>query len=414
MSLRNILMKDKKKREKIYFPTGATLLDLNAGGGKGMGLVSGSFINIIGDSGGGKSLVCTEIEAACHYHFGSKLLKRMDDSENGNTFDTEDLYGYERTEEESLKSDTTQEFDANLGIFLDEIEEDQVGLYIMDSLDGLASNEKMKNAQRRQALLKKGEEIVDEGSYGTEKAKFLSQDLLPCRVSQVEKKDALVVVVSQTREPINGTMFTKKVRNGGKALKFYCHQEWWVSTIRKLMKNGRQYGAIVMVKTGKQRSGRPGRSVFLTLLFDHGVDNIGSNLDFLFDLRSEKDGSILSCAEKILWDVGASEGKVLPWTSSNVKNFLKENDLVKAVQAAREKAEGKPNISMNFTKEWLQEDKKRKELYQKVFGRSETKEELLKRIEEDPKMEKELEKRVIDKWEALEASILSGRKRKYS
>jgi len=113
--------------------------------------------------------------------------------------------------------------------------------------------------------------------------------------------------------------------------------------------DGRQVGAVVEAKITKAKVERPYRTVIYTVIYDYGIDDVASNIDYLFDLRSPKTGEILKRAQAITWDDGVAEM---------------------------------------------------------------TKDELVKYIEEN-KLKKELRRRVLEKWEEAEDALASNRPSKY-
>ena len=58
---------------------------------------------------------------------------------------------------------------------------------------------------------------------------------------------------------------------------------------------------VPVTKTEKSKTKRPFRECTFLVYFDYGIDDIGTSLDFLFDLRG-KDGKLVKAAEKIEWD----------------------------------------------------------------------------------------------------------------
>ena len=88
-------------------------------------------------------------------------------------------------------------------------------------------------------------------------------------------------------------------------------------------------------------------------------------------------------------------------------------ELLKACRSDRRAAEGSGSLTLEWGLKWIEKDPDLKKKFDKEFGSTETRAELIDRISNDPAMEKELEQRVIDKWEAIENEIKIDRKRKY-
>jgi hypothetical protein len=86
------------------------------------------------------------------------------------------------------------------------------------------------------------------------------------------------------------------------------------------------------------------------VIYDYGIDDVASNLDYLFDLRSEKTGDLLKRAQAITWKEGME-----PMDRDSLIKYIEEN-----------------------------------------------------------KLKKELRQRVIDKWESIEDALASKRPDKYA
>lgn len=392
-----------KKKPKIFFEcsTGSDLLDEVVGGGVTKGFPAGNIINIVGDKSTGKTFLACEIIAAVIDVYGKKLKWIYDDAESGFTFDTVKLYGFEIMPEDPkdrFKSQTVEEFYCNYRSFVGSLKDGELGIYIEDTLDGLSSKEQQKRGDKRYSAYRKGKEF-DEGSYQLNKPKYLSQEFFPDASDWTEKKNVLLIIISQTRDKIN-SVFKEQIRAGGKALDFYGHTALWLSVVSKIKRKGRIVGVIIKAKAKKSKTPRPFRECVFPLLFDYGVDNVGANIDYLFDLRGDK-YELLKRAQSIVWD-----GK--EQTRSNLKEFLEKNDKLvlykKEVNSAFKKDE---------LLEWIGEQEDLKKDFEKVFGVSMTREELIEWIETKQK-EGELTKRVLEKWEAVELEIRTQRKSKYS
>lgn len=397
------MAKDKKEK-KIFFPTGCNLLDLVVGGGEGYGYESGHIINVVGDKSSGKSGIAIEQIAATKSVFKEKLKYKYDDAESGFTFNTDDLYGFKIEKE---RSDTVEKWYGNTRQFFESLKKNEIGIYILDSLDGLSSKEMEKRANDRFKAFKKGKEY-DEGSYQVGKAKFLSQEFFPHITGLIEDKKAFLVIISQTRDKI-GSMFKTKTRAGGKALDFYSHTILWLREICKIEKKNRVTGIIIEAYTKKNKTARPFRKCRFIFLFDYGIDNTGSNVDYLFDLRTDT-GLLKKSAEHIQFE---NNKKII-----NIKNmisFLKENKEWCNKYENDDPANGlKGEDKINSIIEWIQKNKDIKKEYDKIFGSTMTRNELINWIEQDENRIKELTKRVREKWEMIEQEIKTKRIKKYS
>jgi hypothetical protein len=211
-------------------------------------------------------------------------------------------------------------------------------------------------------------------------------------------------------------LFGKKyTRAGGKAMDFFAHTCLWLANVSRITKtvqgDERVVGIVVEANTDKSKTARPHRKCRFTFYFDYGIDNIGSNLDYLFNLRG-KDGKLLQASKAIIWD-----GK--PYNLENLKVWLEGKEfagesLLEILREERKKEEGKGQLSLEWTKKWMEQaDDSYKKDFEKEFGTPISRDVLINKISDDPKLEKELEKRVIDKWEGIEKAVKTNRKRKY-
>lgn len=384
-----------------FAPTGSYLLDMIVGGGIGEGYPFGSTVNIVGDSSAGKTLLSCEIIAACHYKFKDKFKWVYDDCESGFTFDTKSLYGFEimpMNVEERVKSDTVEDAYVNVRKFAEGLKKDEFGIYVIDSLDGLASKEANTIADTHYNKAIKGKED-DTGSYRLGKAKYLSQEFFPQLADLLERTNCLLIIISQVRENLNPMSFNKLVRSGGKAMDFYCHTVLWLAAVKKIKRKDRVVGVVVKAKTTKSKTPRPFREGTLIIDFYYGIDDIATNIDFLYDFRTDT-GELIKNASAV-WEYGKEINL------DNLKQFLIDNNLTD-----RYEAEVGSKLKKSEILEWVNTDKDIKDKFSAVFGAEMGRDELIHYIE-DNNLEDELKRRVKEKWESIEASVKTSRKTKY-
>ena len=139
----------------------------------------------------------------------------------------------------------------------------------------------------------------------------------------------------------------------------------------------------------------------------YGIDNIGSNLDYLFDLRDER-GTLKKSANNIAWSANAKTKNL-----TNLKEWLEKNAWTDACKADRKDAEGTASLSLDWILTWAEKDPERKVSFDNEFGEEYSRDELIKLCEDNPEMAKELTDRVRAKWEEHEDSIATKRPSKY-
>jgi RecA/RadA recombinase len=405
--------------KEIFFHTGSDLMDLVVGGGVYDAYPAGRIINIIGDKSSGKTFLVCELVAWAYHNLGKKFKWIYDDCESGFTHDTKAIYGFEIMPEkikDRTKSKNVQDLFCNVSIFLDSLKSNECGMYIVDSLDGLKSKEHEKRIAERIAKFKSEKKGVkskkeEKGSYQMDKAKYLSQEFFPGVADLNQRKNCLIVILSQTRDKIN-SLFKEQTRNGGKAMDFYCFCCLWLANIHKIKKLDRTIGVLVKVHAKKSKTPRPYRECVFPLYFTYGIDNIGANLDFLYDLRG-KDFELLSSAKSIEWEKQEGTKKI---EIKAVTEFLEENKIDDIYQEWADKKEIKTKKDkLHSMVEYIQDLKDDSEIkisFKKQFGQTFTRDELINYIETN-KLQAVLTEKVRLKWEQIESEVRINRPGKY-
>ena len=428
-------MKNKKLEEALteepeavrpakYIRTGCDMLDILLGGKKDVyGIQAGTILGVWGDSGSGKSFVINEMIAANYYRDREKFRWVDSDGENGNKFDCKKLYGLEISSEGkklsgfvkgdkgALKpvtisfhhSTTVQEMDAHVSLFLSGLKENEYAIYAQDSLDSISDAGAEESMQERVNKLVQGKEVVDKGSYNMGKQKFLSS-FFADHVEELERKNCLLILTSQYRSKIGSVIPGQKSVSGGMALKYYCHTILDLTMLRKIEVGGKWIGSVVRARTkNKSRTERPGREVLYVVYFTRGIDNVGSNIDYLYGLR-DKDGKLVS--EEVNW------GGEMP-TLKSVTEWLEKEQLMDAYKEFAAKVIGRRAVNLDVVFQWAKqgivddsgnqvEPPACPEKYDSKFGRRMTRDELRNLCGSDVNARKQLRKLVIEKWEAEE------------
>ena len=400
-----------------YARTGCTVLDCAVGGGQGLGFPFGRILNFIGDKSSGKTFISNEIIANCVHTFKKNLKWNYDDAESGYTFDLAGMYDLPVDKEGTPQgktdyfSRTVEALDVHLYKFLKALKEKEKGIYVVDSLDGLANADVLEREEDRVKGMdkadKEGKTYKDEGTYSMHSQKFLSQEFFKTKADKLQDKEALLIFISQIRDKINASNFERKwTRAGGKALDFYAHTVLILANCHKIVKAGRTVGAVIKGKVDKSKTPRPYRECLFTLYFDYGIDDVGSSLDFLFNLRGE-DFKLKKNADAIQW--GGVEKNL-----STMKDFLIENEWYELAKEEKKADTGKSALSLEWLDGWLEADPARAEKALQHFGKSYTRDELLDMADNDPTFRREVEIRTIAKWEEIEYNARTQRKSKYA
>lgn len=339
--IRKVTLAKKEKEEKketVYFSTGHTLMDLVVGGGEtagyGMGYPAGTIVRDHGDTGSSKSFKATECVAANYHKYKDKFKWRYCDPENGNTIDSTALYGFNMFPP-AKKGDrpvvTAEDWDFDLNKWLDTIntEEGEVGIYVLDSLDSLSSLEMEGRKEERRAAYEKDKDY-DDGTYGGGQAKFLSQEFFRGLTAKLGEKNCLLYIISQERDKIGAKTFEKKYTvGGGRAVTFYETVRLRSRLKQKDELKDRVISAVIEVTAEKTRHPYPFRKCNVTIHFTYGIDSMADELDFLFDFRTPT-GELKESKKnviKVVWDEGME-----PMTREELLKYIPENKLRKELK----------------------------------------------------------------------------------
>jgi len=341
------------REERVEFlDSGSTLLNLAASQkGIGGGWARGHIVNIVGDGSSGKTLLTLEACAHAFYHLREResrlfppikeLFIVYNNVEGVMDFPLEEMYGNEFCSSVVwVQTPIAEEFGKDYLKRVEALESGQCLIYVVDSLDALVP---------QAAATRMGDILSDKtpaGSYGAEKAKFFSAEFFSHLCGRSQGKDATLFCISQVRQNI-GVMFGEKhIRTGGQALNFYTHQVCWLAQTGRLEKtfrgHKRPYGIKVKATFKRSKVAKPFRTAEFAILFDYGLDDINSMIDYLFSTKSDA---------KIQW--GDTEMKRADFVA-----FLEDNPVeFKALQMAVEKdwaeveAAIRPNRKSRFVKE---------------------------------------------------------------
>lgn len=325
-------MGEEKRGVVELVSTGSDIFDLVAGGG----VPWGKIINIIGDNSTAKTLFCCEIISSAKKQLGDNLVFRYNDSEAGFSFDTLGMYGFSIVDENSPCSETIEEFSIDVEKALDKIKPEQRLIYVVDSLDALTSVEEMEQYDDKMDAVEKGKKLP--GSYGMAKAKF-TNEFFRIMTRKIKEKNGLLIIVSQCRENIGISFGAKYKRNGSKALDFYCAQIFWTALAEKYGRDGKVSGVCIKIRNSKNKIGVPYKEGFIDVLFNHGLDNITSNLKFLYNLKTPE-GKDKEKIEKEKFDWNG-----IDYGYRELIKYVEDNDL-------------EVELSRKVKKKWRENEKK--------------------------------------------------------
>lgn len=270
-------------------PMGSTLLNLAMSGTIDGGAKKGTMVNIIGASHGGKTMLAlTSFAEANRKESFDDYSFLYDDVERANSFNMDYLFGEKasaridvpRPDKEEQFSMTVQHFQANLTHHL---KKDKPFIYVLDSYDALDAMEDQKKMEEMVDAIEKDKKD-NAGTYGMAKAKAGSS-ILRNITSGLAKSKSVLFIVSQTRDNVDPRSFSKVTRSGGKALKFYAHHEMWLASTGEIKKKETAIGSHVLVNITKNKILGTHRRVSFDIYYDYGIDDIGSCVDYLIQMK---------------------------------------------------------------------------------------------------------------------------------
>lgn len=304
-----------------FLTTGSTILNL-AGSGKGKngGWARNRIINIVGDGSSGKTILALETAAQDFYHIRgkeSKIFPPVNDVqivynnvERVMDFPLAKMYGQKFVDNvQWIATSTVEEFGADFAARVDKLKSGQHLLYIVDSWDALRSKVGVERfyKQLNEAMKDKADDDdkKTKGTYGLDKQKYGS-DYFGTICGMMADKDATLIIISQVREKINIMFGDKYYRAGGKALDFYTHQCCWLAEYDNIVRTHRgrewQLGIISRGRFKRNKVAKPYRQGDITILFDYGIDDLTSMINWLWGVKAQKitfDGSEMSRGEFI-------------------------------------------------------------------------------------------------------------------
>lgn len=350
--LKGNLKPTKKPKSPIpsrdFLSSSSTLLDLSLSGKSKCGFAKGHFYWWVGGSGSGKTWFCLAVfaEASINPEFDDYDFI-FDQPELGAVMDLTKFFGKKLadrirppkgTRDKPIYSRTVEEFYYNLA---DAHDRGRPFIYLLDSMDALGDENEDKFFEKKRAAKKRTKKSNQEeetgGTYAVDKPKQNSSKLRRVVNKHLPEMKSMLFIISQTRDNIGfGARFNPERVSSGRALKFYATTEIWTKDIghltRRVRGKDREIGIRSKIHVEKNRITGKDRTVIVPILHSHGIDDIGSCVDWLveedhWEATSEKkkgkayDGKI----KAIDFEVEMMREKLI--------EYIEENNLERALRA---------------------------------------------------------------------------------
>jgi len=249
---------------KTWLSTGCTLLDMAISGRYPGGVPAGRYIHVYGAEATAKTVLAMTVLGSAQR---SGLKTFFNDVEN--TFDDQwaQLFGLQcndNTWNLGVSSSIENFFDEYLKDILED-ESNNNSVIAVDSLTAMPSQKELE------------EDMTDLGFQATRPKQIglgLRKYMMP-----VAKSDITIIFIDQTRDNIGG--YGERV-SGGRALPFYASVRIHLFSDEKIVnKHDKEIGTWIKFKIDKNKVSAPYKEGRFKILWEYGIDNIATNLDFL-------------------------------------------------------------------------------------------------------------------------------------
>lgn len=341
-----------------FLSSGCAILDLAIADQLPGGFPAGRISHVYGLESSAKTVIMTEPLGAAQRAGGTAFYE---DAEQTCDFDRLPLFGLDPGAKPltpkknwAYNVPTTVEdlFDVRLLDVAEQCDPKKPNAMGIDSLSALPSE-----AER--------ETKMTDGTFGTSRAKQASLAFRK-HLTLAANANLAMIFVDQSRDNIGVTYGPKEVVSGGKALKFYSSVRIHTKVLGKLRnkKDGPVVGMMFGFEVVKNKIAPPLRNVIVYLLFDYGIDDIRTSLEWLKDNSEGSDKSTLRCSacghEVVVNRDVKSAGRYCPKCSERFTKVRRGGGYQVCGQSFR---------SVHDAIAWVEENKKEDALRTEVFAR---------------------------------------------
>ena len=258
----------------------------------GGGVPGGKLTEIYGPNSSSKSLIGTNILYGCQRKKGIPILEDCENSANKEFIRTAshcDLKRIVRHTPQTLEEVFVKMYKSIEFVRSKKGKDVQIAI-VYDSIGVSPSARELKEvALPEKYTQEQFKKMVGGKEQPGERAKICSREFRKLN-TVMEKNDATVIILNQTRDKI-GVMYgnPKTTAGGGNALPFYASCRLETSTMKKIerkitAKKKKILGINIRVKNVKNKTHRPFvESENIRLLFDYGIDPVSGLLSCLLD-----------------------------------------------------------------------------------------------------------------------------------
>jgi recombination protein RecA len=309
--LKKLLDHDEIVEVEEFIPTGSTLLDYAISNRKNGGIPVGRITELIGENQAGKTLIATHILANTQKMGGIAVCI-------------------------DVEHDMDKEFSARVGLkwgdgpgsmiykeYLESIEE------VFEYIEKLVITTRARYKDVLIAIVWDSvgatkARAEQEGGFEPAKymglhARLMSQGLRKIR-SMIKSERIALVCTNQVREKI-GVMFGDPTTTShGKALSFYSSVRVKLARTGAIKSGSRILGAMCQAKVIKNKVGPGWRVVDVPILYDWGIDDYKSILDYLMDLK---------VVTGTAWKTIVVDGEEIKFQNSGWHELVRTNEKVR-------------------------------------------------------------------------------------